>query len=115
GTNLVADQLCQVDDGVMRPYNLFGYVGFPMNTLNALFDLNPWATYMGGTQIFKWNTNTFDGDVDVGGNGPPYWNYGGDMTMLPGTSVFMYNPTSAYSIWFTGLVRNQQVFSIQGG
>ncbi len=120
GTNLVADQLYQVDDGVMRasgPYAL----GMPMNTLNALFDLYPWATAMNETKIYQWNGETFDAETNKGGNGlPPSWFTtgnisGGDMTILPGTSVVMYNPLSAYTIWFTGLVRNQQVISLQPG
>jgi hypothetical protein len=112
GTNLVADQLCQVDDGVMRATSATG-IGFPMNTLNALFNLNAWGTNMFGTSIFKWNGTGFDEDIDIN-NGGPEWNFGGDMTMLPGTSVIISNAMShSYTIWFTGLVRNQQVVSLE--
>ncbi|HEV7925756.1 MAG TPA: hypothetical protein VGR14_10385, partial [Verrucomicrobiae bacterium] len=115
GTNLVADQLYQVDDGVMRAYGPFGF-GLPMNTLNALFNLYPWATAMNETKIYTWNGVTFESDTDIGGPGvPPSWANGGDMTMLPGSSVLVYNPSSAYTIWFTGLVRNQQVISLAKG
>lgn len=115
GTNLVADQLYQLDEGVMRySGGPFG-TGMPMNTLNALFNLDAWTTSMGGTQIFKWNGTGFDEDENGNPGGAPSWNNGGDMTMLPGGAVLMYNPSSAYTIWFTGLVRNQQVISLAPG
>jgi outer membrane protein assembly factor BamB len=115
GTNLVADQLCQVDDGVMHLNGTFA-LGMTMNDLNSLFDLSPWASSMGETAVFQWNGNGFNGDTNGDPGGPPTWPGGGNLTMLPGTSVFMFNPTGeTYPIWFTGLVRNQQIFSLQTG
>jgi hypothetical protein len=91
-----------------------------MNTLNALFDFYDWATNMGGAEVLKWNGEGFDQAVNIGGyQQPPFWDpypQAGDITMLPGTPVFMVNPISdPYAISFTGLVREQQVVQIQPG
>jgi outer membrane protein assembly factor BamB len=119
GTNLVANQLCQVDDSIMV---YFAASGYPMNTLNTIFNLYLWATNMGSTDMYKWNGNGFDEQINYSSGGQPSWieavgsSQSGDMTMLPGTSVILYNPSSeSYPIWFTGLVRNQQVFSLEKG
>jgi hypothetical protein len=38
------------------------------------------------------------------------------MTMTPGSSFIISNGLGvSYPIWFTGLVRNQQIFSLQAG
>jgi len=117
GTNIIADQLYQVDDGVMRANNQSG-PGTPMNTLSGLFNLYPWAyTSLGDTEFFKWNGSGFDQDENYAGKGsfPEWLNYG-DITILPGMPVIMNNQTgTSYKIWFTGLVRNQQIFSLQPG
>ncbi len=117
GTNIIADQLYQVDDGVMRADNQSG-LGTPMNTLSGLFNLYPWAyTSLGDTEFFKWNGSGFDQDVNYAGKGsfPEWLNYG-DITILPGMPVIMNNQTgTSYKIWFMGLVRNQQIFSLQPG
>jgi len=115
GTNLVADQFCQVDDGVMHANGTYA-LGVTMNDLYGLFYLDAWAANTDLSAIYEWNGNRFDGDTNGSGIGAPYWNGGGNLTMLPGASVLMYNPTgSAYPIWFTGLIRNQQIFSLQAG
>jgi hypothetical protein len=118
GTNLVADQLCQVDDGVMTLFdgNPIPDIGLTMNDLNGLFDVYPWATNMGQSSFFQWNGNGFDGDIDGNAGGQPSWAAGGNMTLLPGNSVIISNALGvSYPIWFTGLVRNQQIFSIEPG
>ena len=101
GTNLVADKLYQVDDNL--PF-------IPMNTLNALFN---WDYKQVPTQIFKWNGRSFDGD-SFGGFAYPGWVNGGDMTVVPGSSVLVSNGTgSSFAASFVGLLREQQVFQIQ--
>ena len=116
----MADQLSQVDDNLMVAFASFGY---PMNTLNTLFDKYEWssgmATPTGLTQIYKWNGNGFDEQIDENAQQLAGWfdeaegTPSGDMTMLPGTPVIMNNPTGEpYTIWFTGLVRPEQIFQI---
>jgi hypothetical protein len=121
GMALVADQLYQVDDDIMRA-DFPGEIGVPMNTLYSLFGLPTWATDMGGFEISKWNGTAFITQTNENGRGePPFWQTAGglgvgDMTMLPGGSEFMSNPQSTpVTIWFTGLVRNQQVFNLPAG
>src|SRR5271157_2668620 len=91
GTNLIADQLYQVDD------NLSG----PMNTLNALFNRTSWGSEELGTQIMKWNGTNFDVFSFVYLYGAGFgWNNtngvaNGDATLLPGIGVLMNNVTGA--------------------
>ncbi|HTA31186.1 MAG TPA: PQQ-binding-like beta-propeller repeat protein, partial [Candidatus Cybelea sp.] len=118
GTNLVANQLCQVDDGVLRALdgNPIPDLGLTMNDLNGLFLLYPWATNTGGSAIFEWNGSGFDGDTNINPGAAPFWQGGGNMIMSPGTSVIISNGLGvSYPIWFTGVVRNQQVFSLEAG
>jgi len=132
GTNLIADQLVQVDDGVLftflGEFNTGGTdpngIGCPMNTLNALFDPYPWALNVGQTSFYEWTGSGFIGDTNEGGpGGLPEWASGhGDLTMLPGTGVLVVNsngfpssPSTPYSITFVGTVRPQQVVLIQPG
>jgi outer membrane protein assembly factor BamB len=117
GTNLVANQLYQVDDEV--EYLEF-YAGgpeafqcWPMNTLSALFTLvNPWSTTQDPTQVFKWNGTSFNADSYNDAHFPT-WLSGGDMTLIPGSSVLVSNGTGhSFTASFAGLVQEQQVFHI---
>ncbi len=110
GTNLIANQLCQGDDGVLED----GSQNWPMNTLSALF-LDSWDYHQDPTQIMKWNGASFDVAAYDDFNRPEWRPYGsGDMTMLPGSSVLVNNETgSSFTASFVGLVRGQQVFQIQ--
>ncbi len=110
-TNLIADPLYQVDDGVLYDG---GGLPLPMNTLYALFGvLNAWNSAQSGVEIYEWNGAGFIGDTNVG-LGAVQWNGGGNVTMLPGAGALMVNPTgSPFTIWFNGLVREQQVFQIR--
>jgi outer membrane protein assembly factor BamB len=121
GTNLIADQLDQVDNGALANSSNYGY--FPVNTLNALFPPGLYGisepfTQL-GTEIMKWNGRgfeaftfeyvTFYGDVWSDVNGL----FNGDATMLPGIGVLMNNGTgSPFTCAFVGLVREQQIFQI---
>ncbi len=118
GTNLIADQLYQVDDWVLHYSPDF----FPLNTLNSLFP--PLAGFdQLGTQIIKWNGQGFD--VFTFGYNTAYrgaaWSdtnglFNGDATLLPGIGVLMNNGTgSSFTASFVGLVRQEQVFQIQAG
>jgi hypothetical protein len=105
GTNFIADQLYQVDDGpvAINP-------GFPMNTLYALME--NWGSAQNYTELFKWNGQGFNMDQFLF-VGLPLWTNGGDMTILPGDGVLMLNNSGgAFSLTFTGLVRQQQSFQI---
>jgi hypothetical protein len=113
GTNLVADQLYQVDDGIFE----YSGTSYPMNTLNALFiySPNPWGLAQSGTAIYKWNGTGFDGDTNEG-VGSVTWVGTGDLTLLPGIGVVISNATSnPFTNTFVGLVREQQTFQIQSG
>jgi len=121
GTNLIADQLYQVDDNLVR-------VG-PMNTLKALYCdpflpvSPPWRSENDGTQIMKWNGQGFDvfsfEYIPEAQTGIWYDTNGmgnGDATLLPGIGVLMNNVTGApFTNSFVGLIREQQVFQIQPG
>ena len=114
GTNLIADQLYQVDEGVL--YAKEGVL--PMNTLNDLFDPF-WGSAQQGAQIMAWNGQGFDGfsffDDGIFGN---FWLdtndvESGDATLLPGIGVLINNITNApFTNTFVGLVREKQVFQI---
>jgi outer membrane protein assembly factor BamB len=122
GTNLIADQLLQVDDyALVNSYN-WGF--FPVNTLNALFppDLTgiPQSFAQSGTQIMTWNGQAFE-VFTYGYNGvinETCWSdaneaFAGDATLLPGVGVLMVNSaTNAFANTFVGLIREQQVFQI---
>jgi outer membrane protein assembly factor BamB len=116
GTNLIADQLYQVDDYALYYVNLSAYNPFPMNTLNALFTVsNAWGLAQSGTEIYKWNGHGFSGDTN-GGRGEVAWDGSGDLTLLPGVGVLMNNvTTSPFTNTFVGLIRETQVFQIQPG
>ena len=112
GTNLIADQLCQVDDGLSET---------PPNTLNALFNSGAsfpaWQTTQSPTQIFKWNGSNFDAGafnyININSFVPAS---SGDITMLPGSSVIVSNGTgSPFTNSFVGLMREQQIFQIRAG
>jgi len=92
GTNLIANQFYQVNDG-----------DYPQNTANG------WLDFMGyngfslpdGTEIMKWNgmgfnTITFYANI-------PAWLPNGDSTLLPGEAAFITNATEL-TISFGGLV-----------
>jgi outer membrane protein assembly factor BamB len=109
GTNLIANQLCQVDDSI-----LFDTGGAPMNTLNALF-LESWGSTEAPTQIFKWSGTNLEDDTYNYVN-EPTWLNGGDMTLLPGSSVLVSNGTGkSFTTSFVGALRQEQVFQIQPG
>jgi outer membrane protein assembly factor BamB len=114
GTNLIADQLYQVDDGIL--YNLNWP---PMNTVNALFAFsNAWSEAQSGTAIYKWNGTGFVGVTNVGSTEVVWSDYQGlgAMTLLPGIGVLMNNRSvTPFTNWFNGLLREQQVFNIQPG
>jgi outer membrane protein assembly factor BamB len=52
GSNLVANQLCQVDDNILEQAGSLG--NWPMNTLNALFNFYDSAANMDQTVVLKW-------------------------------------------------------------
>jgi hypothetical protein len=112
GYNLIADQLYQVDDGVLANGN-----GNPMNTLNALFGYsNVWGMAQSGTEIYKWNGTGFDSTTNVSAGSPLWFGDGnGEMTLLPGTGVFMNNTNASFTNWFNGLIREEQIFQVQPG
>jgi hypothetical protein len=115
GTNLVADQLYQVDDNILNvEYN--GGSSHPMNTLYPLFAIsNAWGSAQSGTRIFKWNGSGFVSATNTGPLGPS-WVGDVDMTLLPGASVLMYNTNShSFTNTFVGLVRGEQIFHIAPG
>jgi outer membrane protein assembly factor BamB len=110
-TNLIANQLYQVDQTVVG--------NGPMNTLNALF-VDSWGSDETETQIMTWNGQGFDVFTFFSSPAGNFWldtNYdgkGGDATLLPGIGVLMNNTTGApFTNTFVGLVREQQVFEIQ--
>jgi hypothetical protein len=119
GTNLVANQLCQVDDGVLlnaAGLNTDG-TNTPMNSLNNLFLFAtiPWGAAESGTEIYKWNGSGFDGETNDGGFFV-IWQGSGDLTMLPGTGVLMFNTNiSPFTNLFIGLIREEQVFKVPAG
>jgi hypothetical protein len=107
GTNLIANQLCQVDDYILHST---GYL--PMNTLNALF-LESWGQTQDPTEISKWNGQGFDSDSF---SSQPWnnWYNGGDMALLPSSSVLVINGTGkSFTTSFVGVLREQQVVQIQ--
>jgi hypothetical protein len=113
-TNLIADQLYQVDDNVLFAEFDNGTNNiYPMNTLNSLFAIsNAWGIDQAGTQIFKWNGVGFDGTTNDGFTSPT-WFGPGAMTLLPGTGVLMNNVTgTSFTTAFVGLIREQQIFQI---
>ncbi len=115
GTNLVADQLYQVDDNILNvEYNAdFMY---PMNTLYPLFAIsNAWGTAQSGTILHKWNGTGFVSATNTGSPFPD-WPANADMTFLPGTGILMYNTSShSFTNTFIGLVRGEQIFHIAPG
>jgi len=112
GTNLIANQLCQVDDGI-----LFDTGGAPMNTLNALF-LESWGSTQYPTQVFKLNGTNVESAYYDDQSGPQWLPFpsGGEITVLPGSSVVVSNGTSrSFTNSFVGVLRQEQVFQIQPG
>jgi hypothetical protein len=114
GTNLVADQLYQVDDNILFAEFNRGTM-HPMNTLNALFSVsNAWGSAQNGTEIFKWTGTGFVGDTNKVLLGVPTWVGSGDLTLLPGSSVMIINTnTQSFTNVYVGLVRGEQIFQIQ--
>ena len=114
GTNLIADQLCQVDDGIL---NASAPNIFPLGTLNALFSPN-WGTDQNETQIMKWNGTNFDvseyfnNNIAIGWFDTTEQTNLGDATLLPGIGVLL-STTNAFTNIFVGLIREQQIFQIQ--
>jgi outer membrane protein assembly factor BamB len=107
GTNLIANQLCQVDDNI-----LYFTGGAPMNTLNALF-LESWGSTEAPTQIFKWSGTNLESDI-YAGYPSPFWINNGEMTLLPGSSELVSNGTGhSFTASFVGVLREQQVVQIQ--
>lgn len=122
GTNLVADQLYQVDDNVL---NAAGATFPPMNSLNDLFigsfawDWNSvqsgttaTAGFGGGHDLYTYFYNPFFG---IGSwsdtNSFPVI---GDMPALPGFSIFVAGSAS-FATPFIGLIREKQVVSVDAG
>jgi hypothetical protein len=112
GTNLIANQLCQVDDSILNFTIGSGSGGAPMNTLEALF-LDSWGQTQGPTQIFKWSGTNLESDMYLYVTAP-YWLDGGEMTLLPGSSEIVSNGTGhSFTASFIGVLREQQVVQIQ--
>jgi hypothetical protein len=114
GTNLIANQLYQIDDGVL--FNAFSAnkTNTPMNSLNDLFVFAtiPWGEAQSGTKVFQWTGTGFVGDTNEF-NIIPFWLGPGDITLLPGYSVIMNNTTGhSFTNIYVGLVRDQQIFHI---
>jgi outer membrane protein assembly factor BamB len=93
GTNLIANQLYQVND-----------YDYPQNTALGLLDFlgnNGFSYPPDQTEIMKWNgqgfdTNTYNAD-------PNTWSPTGDAMLLPGEAAFITNATEL-TIPFVGLV-----------
>ena len=116
GTNLIADQLCQVDDNVLS-----SFFPVPMNTVNDVFGPY-WSPDQQGTEVMLWNGQSFDVLEFISYIENPYWydlnsfNYvAGDSTVLPGMSLLISNANNAFTNTFTGMVREQQVIQVQPG
>jgi hypothetical protein len=83
-----------------------------MNTLDALF-LASWGHAQDPTQIFKWVGTNLESDIYFSYPGPSWYN-GGEMTLLPGSSVLVSNGTGkSFTGSFVGVLREQQVVQIQ--
>ena len=115
GTNLVADQLQQVDDNILNVEFTSGFM-YPMNTLYPLFAVsNAWGTAQSGTKIYKWNGSGFLSATNIGLT-IAEWVGDVDMTLLPGSSVLMYTTNShPFTNTFVGLVRGEQIFHVVAG
>jgi hypothetical protein len=112
GTNLIANQLCQVDDSILNFTIGSGSGGAPMNTLEALF-LDSWGQTQSPTQIFKWSGTNLESDMYFGYPIGAWYN-GGEMTLLPGSSELVSNGTgNSFTTSFVGVLREQQVVQIQ--
>jgi len=112
GTNLIANQFCQVEDSL---------AGVPMNILNSVFSEFDFTDE--GAGVLKWNGTNFDAFefmliggifrldwLDSDGNPDP------DATLLPGEGVLFTNaPDISIPIAFIGSLREQQVFQTQPG
>lgn len=116
GLSLIANQTYQVDDGILIHSDFL-----PMNTLAALFGIsNSWGSAQSLAIISKWNGTGFDSVTNVGLSFPS-WSGSGlfagargeDITMVPGTSVFISHTNDTFPIIFNGLLREEQVFQIQ--
>jgi outer membrane protein assembly factor BamB len=111
GTNLVADQLYQVDDNILNVGFNLGYM-YPMNTLYPLFAFsNSWGSAQYQTRIYKWNGTGFTSATNTGVDSPE-WPSNLDMTLLPGYSVLMVHTNAAFTNTFVGLVRGEQIFHV---
>jgi hypothetical protein len=96
GTNLIANQLYQVNDGDYPQNTANGWLGFLNNN-------NSYPYPPDQTEILKWNGQGFDSDAY---NANYFdWVPNGDATLLPGEAAFIINPTSSsVTIPFVGLV-----------
>jgi outer membrane protein assembly factor BamB len=116
GTNLIANQLCQVDDSILN-FTIGTSEGAPMNTLDALF-LESWGHTQDPTQIFQWSGTNLESAAYNDQLGPTWLPFpgGGDITLLPGSSVVVSNGTGkSFTASFVGVLRQEQVFQIQPG
>ena len=116
GTNLIANQLCQVDDSILN-FTVDEFEGAPMNTLAALF-LDSWGPTQYPTQVFKLNGTNVESAYYDDQSGPQWLPFpsGGEITVLPGSSVVVSNGTSrSFTNSFVGVLRQEQVFQIQPG
>jgi hypothetical protein len=114
GTNLVADQLYQVDDNILNVEFNPGATMHPMNTLYPLFAIsNAWGSAQYQTRIYKWNGSGFTGATNTGPSFPDFL-VNADITLLPGYSFLMYNTNSTHSFTntFVGLIRGEQIFHV---
>ncbi len=114
GTNLVANQLYDVQEDFSLPMNT------PNESYQFSFDL---GFEVGGTVgILKWNGLGFDATTNEPfGIFATEWlnnDVEGQLhtSLLPGTSFFFTNGSgSSFSFPFVGLIRTQQVFQVQAG
>jgi len=113
GTNLLADQLYQVDDTILHTQYEGGIAILPMNSLVSLFAVShPWGTAESGTIIYQWNGDGFTAAMNSG-YFEPDWPANADMTLVPGNSFLMVNTnSSAFTNLFLGLVRGEQIFHV---
>jgi hypothetical protein len=95
GTNLIADQLYQINDSVS-----------PQNSANGWFEFlqnNSYTEFPNNAQIMQWNGQSFNTNTFV--TAGPGWQSNGDNTLLPGQAEFFVNPTSSsITVPFTGLI-----------
>jgi outer membrane protein assembly factor BamB len=113
GTNLIADQLCQVDDG-----ELITNANWAMNTLNGLFN-NTFTSQQNNAAVFAWNGSAFT-KYTFASSGLRWIDSSNktnfSATILPGAGVLFDNvTTNTYTLTFIGLLRQQQIVQVNPG